>query len=575
MANIKGLVRDPEFQKLSTAEKKNALSSLDPEFKDLPDSDIDNFISGVSHDESSEGKLKSSPVAFDAGAIPLAGSGHEFSEGYKSGQQLLGDNLIGKGTGVVLGGARAAGTVFNPLSKLIGFVPKAVQSGAEAYNNEAGNSLRSLTGERPVESAIKIPNLDTGVPLIDIPVNTQGNIARAVTENPQILLAALGAKGQATALKNVVNEAGSKTLSAGLKAGEALMEGAKKPVEAVKTGLGRLRTNSQDLATFVTAAEKASNDFKQRLNDGGFDEAQSAIARVKKGSGAAGVDEARNTLNKEASDIFNPVVKSASPDSPLFDVDIIKSDADAILSKRITNPETRANILKSVGSRFIDNISPQNLVANVTELGNKLTTFWKSPDQAKYADRIQALEATRAVLSDRLRTVLEEKGVDSSVWSRYGSINEFADQIAKNYGNELTAYRSKRGEGLLGKKGVTSEDFFQKIPLIGTVRRGAGSIMERYSGGEPALLNKRIDQLFNKVKPSEAPAMRAQAEMTDIDKSVIKDILLKRAAQKLGKQNATPPEKAALDSSDILESLFNKKRLEDAIKASQTGENYL
>lgn len=164
-------------------------------------------------DNSKQGIATGSKIALDSSALPLSGATREFSEGMKRGEQLTspavagydipGHEIVGKALGLIGGAARAAGTVFNPLGKLIGLIPKGVQSASEAYNGEQGNSIRSLTGERPIESALKIPSSDTGNPSIDVPLNTVGNILKEITTNPPILAAGLGGKAQLEAIKNL------------------------------------------------------------------------------------------------------------------------------------------------------------------------------------------------------------------------------------------------------------------------------------------------------------------------------------------------------------------------------------
>lgn len=140
--------------------------------------------------------------------IPFRGAGAEFEAGANSGRQLVGDNLTGSAIGnLILGPARSANTVFNPIGGLISEVPVVAQGvGAGIGGGDLESALRALNERRPIESFVEIPQADdAGNSALNTLLNTGVNIGNEVINQPLLLAGATpGAlRTQGTALRNL------------------------------------------------------------------------------------------------------------------------------------------------------------------------------------------------------------------------------------------------------------------------------------------------------------------------------------------------------------------------------------
>lgn len=433
--------------------------------------------------------LRQQNIESALGALPFRGMTQAASQGYQTGQDVLGQNVLGKALGVLFGGVMGAGTALNPISKAAQNVASLVQAGGEALGGQGGQALQSITGERLVLPELQPSAYNTGDQSLNTALNFVSELATQARKDPVSAgLIVQGAKSPQVAQ-------GLRTLPG------SIAEAAVRPVTSVRNVVSRLGTTTDDLLAFVSGAEKTPQVFKTRLEEGAFNEVLPDLARAKTLSGVEGVNKARKTLNKETFDVIEPVVKSIDPESVVFNKEGILKKADDKLSLEINTPEVRKSALSTSG-KYVSDLTPDNILSRYNDVSDQLITFWKSPDQAKFANRIKGLEAIRSVLSDTIKSSLDERGVDSSIWSKYGKRNELVDQFLKNYGNENVAYKSKRGEGILSKKGVEAGDIISRVPLAGTVVRGVSNLMERATGGTPRALNARIDQLFEGIEPS-------------------------------------------------------------------------
>lgn len=153
-------------------------------------------------------------------ALPFSNAAPEFREGQRNGQQIFGNNLAGKLTGVILGGGRSLATVLNPLSKIIGFVPKEAQAiGSMGGALSAGGSMTEaaaadLTGSRPVSSSLEIPNINTGNVNLDTLINGLGGTANeAIIKQP---LSPLGLTPEALSAQGAALRSGAKATRAAI-----------------------------------------------------------------------------------------------------------------------------------------------------------------------------------------------------------------------------------------------------------------------------------------------------------------------------------------------------------------------
>lgn len=504
MANIPGLISDPEFRGLSVTEQKDILSSIDPIFKDFSLKSVQELVKPG----------RESPLTGQAGsvlgnigtevnaALPFRGGPAAFSQGYETGQDVLGENLAGQALGTVFGGAMGLGTVANPITKGLAYYPQAAQASGETIASSlfgGGQNLptQTLLGQREIlpqlQASDLAANVNVGIDPLNSAINTILNTGTDV--GTQALKDPLNALLLAAGLTSPQAKGAYKTLPT------SIANALKAPIEGVR----RLPTSRQNLANFVTDSPTQTDLFQARLNSGAFEPAIQDIARAKTGSGVEGTKAAVEKLNQETYDIVNPTVKGYNPNSPIFQDANLLSRAQENLSTRIQTAEVAERALKPVVRDYLTKLTPDNILGRYKDVSNKLINFWKSADQGKYADRIQALEAVRETLSDNVKTILDEGGFDPQVWSKHGMVNEFGSNIFRNYGQSLSEFSAKQGEGILSKRGEGAGFSLKKVPLVGTAARVAENLAERYKGGIPELLNKRTDQLFSKTTPSEAP----------------------------------------------------------------------
>lgn len=504
MADIEGLKADPAFQALDFDVKKRILSNLDPLFKNVSDETVFKYLkpgkesplTGVS------GSVLGDVGSEVSASLPFRGAPAAFSAGYQTGQDVLGENLAGKALGTLFGGAMGLGTVANPLTKGLAYYPKVAQASGEQIASSVlgggqGLPTQTLLGQREILPDLQASDLaanvnvgnDTLNDYIQTALNTGTDIGTQIVKDP------LNALFLAAGLTSPQAKGAYKTLPT------SIANTLKAPIEGVR----RLPTSTEYLSSFVTDAPKQGDIFQTRLNSGAFEPAIQDIARAKTGSGVEGVKTGVKKLNQETYDIVDPTVKAYNPNSPLFESESLLTRAQENLSTRIRTPEVAERALKPLVRDYLTKLTPDNILGRYRDVSDQLINFWKSPDQAKYANKTKALEAVRETLSDNVKTILDEGGFDPQVWSKHGMVNEFGNNIFKNYGQALSEFRSKQGEGILSKKGEGEGLSLRKIPGLGTATRVTSNLIERYKGGVPELLNKRTDQLFAKTTPSEAP----------------------------------------------------------------------
>lgn len=504
MVDIQGLIADPEFRGLSVTEQQSILSKIDPVFKEISLKSVQQFVKPG----------KESPLTGQAGsvlgnigtevnaALPFRGGPAAFEQGYETGQDVLGKGLAGQALGNIFGGAMQLGTIANPITKGLAYYPQAAQASGEQIASSligGGQNLptQTLLGQREIlpqlQASDLAANVNVGIDPLNSAINTILNTGTDV--GTQALKDPLNALFLAAGLTSPQAKGAYKTIP------EKVSNAIKSQIEGVK----RLPTSKQNLADFVTDSPKQTDLFQARLKSGAFEPAIQDIARAKTGSGVEGVKAGVEKLNQETYDIVNPTVKGYNPNSPIFQDANLLSRARENLSGRIETAEVAERALKPVVRDYLTKLTPDNILGRYKDVSNKLINFWKSSDQAKYQDRIQALEAVRETLSDNVKTILDEGGFDPQVWSKHGMVNEFGRNIFRNYGQSFSEFSAKQGEGLLSKKGESEGFSLRKIPGLGTATRASSNLIERYKGGLPELLNKRTDQLFSKTTPSEAP----------------------------------------------------------------------
>lgn len=582
MADIQGLISDPEFTALSIKEQKQILTDFDPEFGSLSDKEVRQFVKP----KESKATGQAGSVLGDIGretvtALPFYGADTAAEAGFKTGQDVLGKNLAGKTLGTVFGGAMAAGTIFNPLAKGAEYISRIVQSNAERTGEgfsrafEGGSTTgladKTLLGTQEILPALKPAATESTI------VNFASELLTQARKDP--INAALVVEGMRSPQAIQAYKTLPKSTADFAK---STVNTVKSAIESTIQGAKNLKAAPEDLAAFVTDATKQNQVFQDRLSEGAFEPAIQDIARVKTEKGVSGTEKAVKTLNKETFEIVDPLVRGTPLESPLFEGESVIARTRDNLSSRISTPELAERALGPVARDYLKGLNPDNIIGRYKDISNKLTNFWKSPDQAKFADRIKALEAARETLSENIKTILEEKGVDPQIWSKHGLINEFGDKVVKNYTEEVTAFRSKKGEGITGKGGVEASDVVSKIPLVGTGVRALGNLKERFTGGVPELLNKRIDQLLAKTRPSKAPLtagekdLLLQGALERIIKNQDKLNSQKARTELLEREGATPAELAeggeAANTLSAMEKEFQSSQIAKQLRASAEAE---
>lgn len=576
MADIQGLISDPEFTALSPKEQKQLLTDFDPEFGSLSEKEVRQFI-----------KPKESKATGQAGsflgdysreavtALPFYGADTAAEAGYKTGQDVLGKNLAGQTLGTVFGGAMAAGTLFNPLAKGGEYISRIIQSNAERSGEGfsrlfEGGSATGLADKTLLGTQEILPGLKPAATESTI-VNFASELLTQARKDP--INAALVVEGMRSPQAIQAYKSLPKSTADFAK---STVNTVKSAIEKTVQGTKNLKAAPEDLAAFVTDATKQNQVFQDRLSEGAFEPAIQDIARVKTEKGVAGTEKAVKALNNETFEIVDPLVKATPLESPLFEAESVIARTRDNLSSRISTPAIAERALGPVVRDYLRGLTSDNIIGRYKDISNKLTSFWKSPDQAKFADRIKALEATRETLSENIKTILEEKGVDPQIWSKHGLINEFGDKVVKNYTEELTAFRSKKGEGITGKGGAEASDIMSRIPLVGTGVRALGNLKERFTGGVPELLNKRIDQLLSKTTPSKAPLsvgekdLLLQGALEQIIKNQDKLKSQRSRQELLEREGATPAELAeggeAAKTLSQMEKEFQSRLVADPLK---------
>lgn len=206
MADIQGLISDPDFLGLSVKEQKQLLTDFDPEFGNLSEKEVRSFLkpgkeSKLTGAGSTLGDIGSETLT----ALPLYGAPTAYGEGLKTGQKItemaLGESLparlTGGALGNIFGGAMALGTVFNPVTKGLAYYPQVAQASGEEIASSlfgGGESLptQTLLGQREILPGLQASDLaanvnvgnDTLSSAINTILNTGTDIGTQVAKDP-------------------------------------------------------------------------------------------------------------------------------------------------------------------------------------------------------------------------------------------------------------------------------------------------------------------------------------------------------------------------------------------------------
>lgn len=438
-------------------------------------------------------------------AIPLVGSIDQFSEGMRSGKQLFGDTLGGKLTGAILGGARAAGTVLNPISVLLNAVPKTAQSIGSASGGDIDAALRSLTGSAPIQSAATFGSLETGVPALDITANTLGGISNEIAKQPLILASATpAALGQASA---ALRSGGSTAVDIGSAIARAPVTAARaiasprvtiakaigrEPVPILANVLDYTASQTDKIQSVLTKSPELLPEIKANVN-----------TSIKNG-GEKAIEAIGTTLEKRY-DTYYPAIESAPEAIVAKNLgESFRNEAVTRIKAELTDngiPEARQIEIITELSPNIDGLNNLNIIDSTKRLNRQVAPLYKPvPTPSALAnDQMIARSALRDVQSEAIKNTLKDLGFDTKVYSEVGVLNEFKNQLEKKYiaaKNDLfktqgsTLNQSLR-KGLKQGLGAAVTEVSERI--------GAG--MSRGKVGE---IDRAMNLMFDQIEASPA-----------------------------------------------------------------------
>ncbi len=453
--------------------KKNNLP-FDPEKHQL-------YIDGAKQSIMMDEDEKTNGSQFPVQVLPLHGAVERFKESDKGGTELLGDNLAGQALGKFAGSGAALGTIFNPVAEGLGGISRL---GHGAIQGLAGNPNAEdiVSGKadptpfyqpEPSESATVNFLRDLGKQAISDPLNTAAMVYGGVKGLSKPKAASAPIERGVSELKTGIGDAAS-----------TLKETALKKAEDV----GLRPTQHGALAAIL---DFRKGDVRwESFNAGEYTKQLPEIkAEFKKGSGADGFVEATGKILDKKAETFRPTIEKADAQKYL-NPEQLYAEAEAILAKEVTNPETRAALLESFKSDF-RNVKPDNLLQFAREKNKDLVNYYKSKDPAALADKVQSTKAIRDTFGNVIKRILKDEGVDPSVYSGYGKIAELQGEVAKKIG-----YAKYEKEVLTGSDIVERASDGLTAPTRAGVVQALKNIAAPVMGGAEKRLNNKINSLF-------------------------------------------------------------------------------
>lgn len=341
-------------------------------------------------------------------ALPLYGSIDAAKEGYKQGQQLLGDNIAGKVAGVGLGAVESLGTIGNPIAKGLGYIPRVFQANAERLGGQPGQAMQTLTGSRDVLPDVKPGMANTGSQALDTALNMGSDLATQARKDP--LNAAM------------VLESGS------------AMKGALNAAEAAKTSTLANRgvhSTSSNLGDSIVLEKPGTPIIKdpQKIID---DEASAKVTNaldLPKGTSAIDRDHINRALveayranpddfgsfqgikdsNQMVRDKIDNVILQAK-NLPTQDTSDIGSAIQEAAGKMANTPERQALVDSLVNKyeKINPQMTPEQLINEEKLANGDSKTFAKDT----FENRIKVAE--RQALSDKVDNLIAATGYDNA-----------------------------------------------------------------------------------------------------------------------------------------------------------------
>lgn len=475
--------------------------------------DINAFIANAPRGTtpSLEGVLRGRPFDQELDeAQPFAGAGNQFNQGFDSGIQLVGDNLAGATLGTILGGARAAGTALNPVGVVINSIPRYAQAGGSYlgdkwYGNNSGTAINDLLGGNPIQSGAAINPKDTGIPLIDIPLNSNINVLNEIAKQPMILASmtpkALGVQGGAlrsagTAISDTLKAAASPRLTLAKTLG-------REPVPILSNVLDYTASQSDKIRNVINKSPELLPEIKSNLSPTRANGGENAISAIGK------------TIDNRY-DIYYPAVEQA-PEAV-----INRNLGEGFKTKaiaRIKEDLSDSGISKDRQAELIAEMTPeidsvnQGTLINSTKLLNRQTSplFKPNPTPSALAnDQMIARLALRDVQSEAIHGILKDSGIDPKVYSEIGLLHEFQSQLSKKYLAAKNDLNKTLGSSLnqAARKGL------KQGLTAGIVETGERALTKK-TGGKVGEIDRAMNLLFDQIEASN-PTFRTVSPIEEL-----------------------------------------------------------
>lgn len=212
-------------------------------------------------------------AAYARPAVPFVGAVDAAKEGYASGRQLLGDNVLGSAAGLGLGAVNAIGTAFNPIAVGGQYVSRLAQAGGQALGGDTAGARETLAGEgevlpgvQPLASESTAANFasDLYSQVRKDPINTALVAEGAATMGGRLaaLRAARLGRPLPSWVKSVYPDAASEFKAQLLKPDTAVVQARERFVDALDP-----RARAMDPTKQVKAQQRARESVALVLND--------------------------------------------------------------------------------------------------------------------------------------------------------------------------------------------------------------------------------------------------------------------------------------------------------------------
>lgn len=493
--NISSLVQDPEFRALPVAEKRLLLSEGDPEFSNLNDQEIEQFAPPILQKTvyPQEGVMTGTPVNQDLiETIPLVGAREQFSEGMKSGTDLLGQNLAGDLAGLIFGSARAAGTVFNPVSKAVGMVPRLAGATGSLAGGDLDAALSNITGAQPVESAIQIPSVDTGIPLFDVPLNTAGNIGQEVVNQPIILAGAT--PGSLSSQVGAVRSGASAARNIGSTVSETAskMRSRVAPATVEQSAMAALDFTTDQVQQHIPVVTQRVSSLIGKIP-------QTADEGVKF------IDDAKQQLYDERLEVNNAATQQGLVVKGDTAVQMATEALDSIPNLKATE---RTAILDDIVERYSGDKTPDQ--------GQSIQQRLNKEFEAQYENGTfdRAAPANEAKLAIRNSFAQQMDEINQAVTGQSGTPYADIGSLIEVKGSLIDKINKIKGTEAARKTGIEKAPSRVPTTRAGVVEKAGKTILTPFRKSQLEKLDQNVQRIFSE-SPKQPPSFSLEQSLVD------------------------------------------------------------